>query len=368
MKRTELRDRIMSGRMSRRQFAKALAAAGLGFAMLPITRRGARADDQAIYFTWSGYDDPGFHPAYVEKHGASPEMPIFADAEEALTKIRGGFLVDVAHPCNLDLLRWRDAGVLQPLDTARLRHWPDLFDGLKNIDDGRDGTTHYFVPIDWGNTSVIYRPDLVDIDEESWSLLWDERYAGRISMAHDATESVVIAGIVGGAKDPFNMTEAELAEAKELLAKQKGLNRFYWDNNTTVEQALASGELVAATGWNSSVVTLKDQGVPVAFMNPKEGIMNYVCGLVLLKDAPAPDKAYDLLNAMTAPEAGAWLIEFMGYGHSNKKTFDLVDDSLLAERGLPKNPTSMLEKGIMQKSIANQDAYQTMFEQVKAGV
>ena len=46
----------------------------------------------------------------------------------------------------------------------------------------------------------------------------------------------------------------------------------------------------------------------------------------------------------------------------------LVDDALLAERGLPKDPTVMLEKGIMQKSIGNQDAYQRMFEQVKAGV
>ena len=42
-----------------------------------------------------------------------------------------------------------------------------------------DGQT-YFVPFDWGNSSIIYRTDMVDISEESWGLLYDERYAGKV--------------------------------------------------------------------------------------------------------------------------------------------------------------------------------------------
>ena len=118
---------------------------------------------------------------------------------------------------------------------------------------------------------------------------------------------------------------------REMLVKQKPLIRFYWDSNSTVEQALASGELVASTGWNSSVVALSGQGVNIKLANPKEGIMSYCCGLVLAKDAPHLDKAYDLIDAMTSPEAGKWLTEAMGYGHSNKKTFELLDDKTLAE-------------------------------------
>ena len=69
--------------------------------------------------------------------------------------------------------------------------------------------------------------------------------------------------------------------------KQKPLLRFYWDSNTTVEQSLQSGEIVASSAWNSSLYTLTDQGVNVKFMYPpKEGIMAYVCGLVITKGAP----------------------------------------------------------------------------------
>jgi spermidine/putrescine transport system substrate-binding protein len=327
----------------------------------------ASAAGQAIYFTWSGYDDPGFFPGYVAKHGSMPDTPIFADEEEAFLKLRGGSVVDVSHPCNNSIPRWREAGLLQPIDTSRLSNWPDVFDSLKTFEGAQDGDKQYFVPVDWGNTSIIYRTDLVDISEESWTLLWDERYAGKISVANSAEETIPIAAVLVGAADPFNPTDEEMVKIKELLVKQKPLVRFYWDTNTTIEQGLASGELVATTGWNSSAVTLKAQGVPVKFMNPKEGIFTYCCGLVLSKDAPNIDAAYDLIDAMIATDAGKWLIEVQGYGHSNRKTFELVDEAMLAERGIPKDPTEFLTAGHLYKPVLRLEEISNMYEAVKAG-
>ncbi len=367
MEANEFLNAMKSGRMSRRDILQMLTAAGLTMTMLPVGRAKA-ADGEVIYFTWEGYNDPGFHPGYTAKHNAEPEGPVFGDVEEALTKVRSGFKVDVVHPCNLDLKRWRDADVLQPIDTSRLTNFGNLFPGLTKLPYAQgDKGEQFFIPVDWGNTSILYRPDLFDVKEESWTMLWDERYAGQLSMSADATEAVAIAGIVVGAKDPFNLTDDELAKAKELLVKQKPMVRFYWDSNSAVEQALASGELVASTGWNSSVVTLSGQGVNIKFANPKEGIMSYCCGLVLTKDAPHVDKAYDLIDAMTAPEAGKWLIEAQGYGHSNAKTFELVDDKILAERGLPKDPSEFFAKGIFQQPTMEVERVQKVFEEVKAG-
>ncbi|TDQ78831.1 spermidine/putrescine transport system substrate-binding protein [Dongia mobilis] len=366
MKKQEILSAMKAGRLTRRDMMKLMSATGVTMALIPMGR--ARAADEAINFTWEGYNEPGFHPAYAEKHGAEPEGPYFADVGEALAKVRSGFKVDVVHPCNLDLKNWRDADVMQPIDTGRLSHFGDLFESLTKLEFAQgDNGEQYFIPVDWGNTSILYRPDLVEVQEESWTMLWDERYSGQISMAADATESAAIAGIVLGVADPFNMTDEELAKAKDLLVKQKSLLRFYWDSNSTVEQALASGELVMSTGWNSSVVTLQGQGVPVKFANPKEGIMSYCCGLVLMKDAPHIDKAYDLIDAMIAPEAGKWLIESYGYGHSNKKTFEIVEDAMLNERGLPKDPNLFFAKGIFQRPTADADRLHKMFEEVKAG-
>ncbi len=369
MKASEFRRRIADGTLSRREFNRAMAAAGLAAVTVPLVRRPARAaEEQAVYFTWAEYDNPAFFPTYVQKHGANPEMPIFADEEEALQKLRAGATFDVVHPCNNSLPRWRDADVLQAIDTSRLSNWPDVFDSLKTFEGAQDGGKQYFVPVDWGNTSIIYRTDLVDIQEESWTLMWDERYAGKLSMAAAAEESVVIASIVAGAADPFNPTDADIEKSKELLLKQKPLLRFYWDTTTTVEQALAAGELVASTGWNDSAVQLKAQGIPVKFMQPKEGILTYCCGLILTKDAPHYDQAHDLMDAMIAPEAGKWLFEEQGFGHSNRKTFGIVDPQILAERGFPTDPTEFLASGIQFKPHKRLEEISSMFEAVKAGI
>ena len=368
MKKSEILDRMMTGKLSRRQFGKALASAGLAMTMMPMIARPGRAEEQMTLFTWSGYDVQEFFPGYVEQHGTLPNLPVFADEQEAMTKLRAGFQTDVVHPCSARIGRWRDAGLLQPIDTSRLSNWPDLFDGLRGINGAAADGKQWFIPVDWGNTSVIYRTDLVDVEEESWTILWDEQYAGRLSIGEDITDTAVIAGLVAGVENLYDMSDAEIAKVKDLLAKQRPLLRFYWSDETSIEQALATGEIVASTAWNSSVVELRKQGIPVDYMVPKEGILAWCCGLILSPQAEQIDKAYDLIDAMIAPEAGEWLIVENGYGHSNRKSFERVSDQVLAERGLPKDPSQLLAKGIFSKDNKRLDDLQRMFEEVKAGM
>ena len=102
-------------------------------------------------------------------------------------------------------------------------------------------------------------------------------------------------------------------------------------------------------------------------MHPKEGILTYCCGLVLAKGAPHLDAAYDLLDALIAPDAGKWLIETQGYGHSNHKSFEQVDAKILAERGLPRDPTPFLEQRHSLPAHRRLPEISSMFEAVKAG-
>ncbi len=367
MDKHEFLDRLAEGRLSRREMVKVLGSAGLATVILPVAARRTLAEEQVTYFTWSGYDVPEMFPKYAEKYGTSPNLPIFADEEEAFQKLRAGFFTDLAHPCSGRIRRWRDAGVLQGIDTSRLSNWGDVFPYLKSINGADEEGQQWFVPIDWGNTSVLYRTDLVEKTEDSWSILWDERYKGRLSIGKDITDTAVIVGLLIGAKDPYDPTDEEIAKIQAKLAEQKPLLRFYWEDDTAMQQAVASGEIVATSAWNSAVLKLKAQGVPVAYMKPKEGILCWVCGLVLTKDAKEIDKAHELIDAILDPAAGRWLIAENGYGHSNKKSFDLVDDAVLESLGLPRDPTELLSSGVFSRENKKLDKLQQMFEAVQAG-
>lgn len=369
MEAKELMEKLSTGQMTRREFKKALAAVGLGLVAAPMVSRRALAatEDHPLIFTWEGYEDPNLHGSYLAMHGESPNFTFFGDEEEAFAKIRAGFQPDVVMPCSYKVAIWRDAGIIQPIDDSRLSNFPDSIETLKNVPDMVVDGKRYWVCMDWGQTSITYREDLVDIEEESWGLLWDERYRGRLSMMDSLIDGVMVAAIYGGAQDPFNMTPEEVARTRELLREQLPLLRYYANSPTDIENALASGELVAGVTWNDSYTRLQEAGIPVKFMTPKEGAMTWTCGICLMNDAEKLDRAYDFIDAMISPEAGAFEITDFGYGHANRKAYELVDDETLALRGLTRNPEDLLSTGIFQEPIGNEPELQTMFEEVKTG-
>lgn len=364
---------VRRGRLSRRDFNRGLAAAGIGLVTAPLIPRGARAAaaDQATFFTWGGYDVPDFVQPYIDKHGEAPNMVTFGGSEEALTKMRAGFVVDVSHPCNQAVPRWIATDLFQPLDTSKLPNWGDVMPELYELEGNMADGKPYMAPVDWGRTSITYRTDLVDLggEEESWDILFDPQYEGRIGMLASGADSWWIAAIAEGI--PFDEldTEEAMAAVAERLRKQRPLVRTYTDDTTTLEQALASGELVAALTWDSSAVALKGQGVPVKFADVKEGALTWVCGAMMHKEAPHPDKAYDLVDALLSVEAGRWLVLENGYGHSNRKTFEAIPEEKLAELGLSKDPAVVLEAGKFQ--VPQTQEWETRmneeFELIKSG-
>jgi len=313
----ELRDRLAAGVLTRRQMSGALAAAGLAAVATPVVRRPARAAGEVTYFTWAGYEVPEVAGPYIEAYGGPPNYSIFGEEEEALQKMRAGYAPDLAHPCTYSVGRWRDSGLFRPIDTGRLANYADVWDGLKSIDIAHaDGAT-WFVPWDWGNSSVLFRTDLAPenagADNHTWRILFDPAYEQRLGVFDAVDGAVIVAALVAGVADPFDMSDEEIETVRQLLIEQRPLLRYYWTDQSSVEQGLASGELVASYAWNSSVITLKAQGLPVEYMNPKEGILTCVCALMMLKDAPGDEQAaYDLIDAMLAPESGVWLIDNYG--------------------------------------------------------
>ena len=365
---------VREGKLSRRAFTRSLLASGIAMATLPTGARRAMAapEDQGTYFTWGGYDIPDLFQPYIAKNGEEPNYAVFGGSEEALTKMRGGFVVDVSHPCNQAMPRWVKTGLFQPIDPSRLSNWGDVIPELIDLEGNKaDGTGIWMAPFDWGQTSITYRTDLVDLEgkEESWDILWDPKYAGKLGSLGSGAD----AWWVGAIKAGVDFANIDSPEAFEKIAaamrEQRPLIRTYTDDNTTLEQALSSGELVASMTWNSSAVQLQAEDVPVKFAKPKEGALTWVCGLMIHKDAPKLDKAYDIIDSLLSVETGKFMINDYGYGHSNIKAFDAFDAAKLESLGLSKNPVEILQEGHFQ--VPQTQEWETKmnetFEQIKAG-
>ena len=260
-------DDYRGGKLSRRQFNQGLASVGLMSVMMPIMPRLANAasDDHPTLYTWGGYEVPEMHGEYIEKYGASPNMSLWGDEEEAEAKMRAGFHPDVSMPCSYKVKKWTDLKFIKPVDTDRLSHWNDVIPVLKTVPDTFIGNDRMMAW--WGLTSVTFRTDLapeyIPEDKHSWGILWDPKYKGRLSMIDSLIDGVMVAAIYSGAKDPFNMTPDEVENVRQLMREQRPLLRYYTNDVTSWEQALASGEVIAAASWNDTATRLSKDGLPV---------------------------------------------------------------------------------------------------------
>jgi spermidine/putrescine transport system substrate-binding protein len=343
------------------------AASTLLAAAIASTAVPALADGKLKYFTWSGYELPDFTKSFLAANPDGVEYSMFGDDDDAFTKVKAGFRPDVAHPCYDKVARWNREGLLQPIDTKRIKNWDNIFPTFRNLPDIQAGDGKvWMVPWDWGNTSVLYRTDLVKDPEKSWNLLWDKQYAGRLATIDAVHDTPLVAAVLAGV-NPFDMTAAEMDKVADKLREQRPLLTTYTTDMTSVEQSLTSGELVAAMTWNASAVTLKKQGVPVEFMKPKEGMLTWTCGYVLLKDSTNVDLAYDFINSRLETDSGKYLIEAYGYGASTKTSFDAVPAATLDSLQLPADPDVMLKETIFTGPMKQNDDLAKMFEKVKAG-
>lgn len=368
---SEFKEGLAKKAFTRRDIHKALMAVGVGVLTLPYVRPAAAAPSISIA-TWEAYSSPDLHKKFIETQGGSPAVQLFADNEEALQRMRAGALPTLAQPGSAILNRFHDAGLLAPIDVSKIPNYADVFPQLKTLRGMKVGDDVLAVAAAWGDSSVVYRRDLAPeyVENQSWNILWDPKYSGRLAQ-RDAMDSVtVVAALVLGIADPYTMSDADLAKIRAKLVEQRPLLRFYWTNDTDMQQAMASGEIVAAYGWNSSYSTLKSQGVDVGYMTPKEGRLTWVDVTVRIKGGPgSEDEALAYIDAFISAESGKVLIDKLGYGSPNAKAYAIADTARLKELGID-DPDKVLKGGRFYEEFTPEASAKVnaMYEEVKAGI
>lgn len=345
--------------------ATMIAAAG-AFLMLAGPRPAAAAE--ATLFTWENLAEPAFFEEYEKKYKATPQSALFADEDEAFAKMMGGFKPDVMAPCTYEVPRWRDAGLLQPIDPSKLSHWNALPESLRNIKGmAAEGGKVWFVPQYWGNTSVTVRTDLAPeyAGKESWDILWDPKYKGRVAALEGVDDTFAISALHIGI-DPYEPLSAENEKKvrEHMTALAQNL-RMVTSDSTTLVQAVASGEVVAAITWNDHYTEMKAEELPVKFMRPK-GIITFVCGFVMHKESKNVAKAHTLIDSNINDSASHFLVTEMGYGPANTKALKSMDAALVQKAELPTDADAFLAAGIFQRTLPNKDALVQMWQEIRA--
>ena len=318
-------------------------------------------------FDYSGFEDPAFHAAYVEKHGASPDFAFFGDEEEAFQKLSSGYdEPGVTHICAGSATKFEESGLIEPWDTSRIENWDNLSKDLTGQDVASSEEV-YFVPVDYGSTAIAYNTEEVPAEAvASLDVFRNPEYQGRMSLPDNVDDAYALAYLATGTTDWTTATDAQFEAANAWLREVHGNLRTYWTDPAELSQLLSSGEVLVSWAWNETLPTMVEEGFPIGFQREAtEGSSLWLCGYVNMKDSTSDeDLAYDFLNAMLDESATVPLLE-AGYGQSNAVAMEGQGEEALTASGLGQIDAPVLAQLPMDGQLRQKQA--ETFERIKAG-
>lgn len=352
------------------------AAIGIGAAVLLVTPQSLTGIESALasgpvtLFQWEDYMDPPFIAEYKKQYKEEPNITVFADEDEAFAKMRAGYKPDVMGPCFYEFPRWQEAGLLQPIDTAKLKNWNKISPTLRAMPGiSAGGSKVWFVPHYWGNTSITFRTDLAPeyAKKPSWNILFDPKYKGRVAVLDGVDDTVpFIARMIG--VDAYNMTPDQWKKVQAKLRELVKQTRMITSDDTALVQGLASGEIVAAMSWRIVYSTLHKEHKPVAYMNPPGGIFTYVCGIVMHKNPSDEAKATALIDSMLSDEGAMYTINHIGDEPANASVLSKVPNATFENLGLTRDVETFLKSGIFQRRLKDKEKIVSAWTEIRAGL
>ncbi|MEM9796939.1 MAG: ABC transporter substrate-binding protein [Pseudomonadota bacterium] len=320
-------------------------------------------------FDYAGFEDPAFHPAYIEKHGEGPDFTFFGDEEEAFQKLQSGFQADVTHICADSVTKFVESGLIEPWDLSQIPAWNDLNTDLTGQDVADSSADDiYFIPTDYGSTAIAYNADEVPAEDvASLDVFLNPAYQGRMTLPDNVADAYALAYLATGTTDWTNATDEQFEAASDWLRQAHQNLRTYWVDPAELSQLLASGEVLISWAWNETLPTMEEEGFPIGFQREAtEGSSLWLCGYVNMANGGGDEaKAYDYINALLDPSATVALLD-AGYGQSNATAMQGQGEDALAASGLGTIDAPVLAQLPMASAEMRERQFET-FERIKAG-
>ena len=318
-------------------------------------------------YDWSGYDGEIFWQDFKNRYenvDVTFDATGASDADIYNGVKTGTHTEDLFHPYTGWLQFYVDEGLVQEIDTSKLKNWCKVPDSFKAL--GQFNGKQYFVPWDWGFSSVLYRTDKIQ-SIDSWGALLDPQYNGHIVMWDDGPGAVTVSSYVHG-WDEKAITAEQLAQAKAEWTAVLAANPTRWLAEPELVDSFENGDGWLAYAWQGAYATLLANGkVPVAYADPKEGRNSWVGVYGINAASTNVDIALRFLDEKLGDLTGNNLVANYYYGTSNQDVMASITDETLKDAFSVDDP-SILEKTNFTPNLTaeQRDAWIAMWSEAKA--
>ena len=280
--------------------------------------------EQVIVYNWGEYLDPEVIKMFEEETGIQVIYDEYETNEIMYPKIETGTSAyDVVCPSDYMIEKMIENDLLYEIDFKNIPNASNIGQQYYEQSKAFDPENRYSIPYCWGTVGILYNKTMVDEPVDSWSILWDEKYANNILMQDSVRDAFMVALKLNG--DSMNSVERqELEAAKRLLIGQQPLVQAYVVDQ--VRDKMIGGEAALGVIYSGEAIYTQRENSDLEYVIPKEGTNVWIDSWVIPKTSKNKENAEIFINYMCRPDIALLNFEYITYSTPNDAARELIED------------------------------------------
>ena len=297
------------------------------FFVLALTGGGKGAsgeNGEVIVYNWGEYIDPDTITMFEEETGIKVVYDEYETNEIMYPKVEAGATAyDVLCPSDYMIQKLIENDLLQEINFDNIPNVKNI--GQQYFDQSQefDPENKYSIPYCFGTVGILYNKTMVDDPVDSWSILWDEKYADNILMQDSVRDAFMVALKLKG-YSMNTLDEGELNEAKQILIDQKPLVQAYVIDQ--VRDKMIGNEAAIGVIYSGEAIFTQRENADLEYVIPKEGTNVWIDSWVIPKNAPNKENAEKFIDFMCREDVALKNFEYITYSTPNDAARALIED------------------------------------------
>ncbi len=243
----------------------------------------------------------------------------FDSNESMYNKLKSGAVsYDIVVPSEYMIERMIDEDMLEKIDVSQITNYQYVYDEFKTIGGAEfDADNVYHVPYFCGYVGIIYNTkyvDEADAAEQSWNLLFNEKYSGKILQFNNSRDAFGTVMYKNGID--VNTTDAKLwEECVAELKEQKSLVQSYVMDE--IFNKMKNESAWIAPYYAGDFLSMYVENNNLAFYFPKEGTNVFFDGMCIPKGSENKELAQMYIDFMLNQDIATANAEYVYYSTPN---------------------------------------------------
>lgn len=316
---------------------------------------------------WDVYADPDNatktigYKSFEKKYGVNIEFTPLSNLDDIIEAAESEIDYDLFIISNEGISILHDMGVVQALQLDKLPQYHSLHHNLKYTKWAQFNSKVYAIPWAWGPTGLMYDSDSVDV-KDSWEILWDKKYKGKMAMWDDVS-MIWTTALALGYKNVYSLTRTQLKAVKKKLFEFNSLEAYYYKGGGEEIDLVKKGKILIYNSWYDPSARLKTIGKNFKMIIPKEGAVGMFDSYLISVNSKKEKLSHEYINHQITPDIQKMMLRITGLAPSNIETLALLKPEEI--RALHLDDPEYFNEMTLWNHMPRKNLYEKILEEVR---